>query len=1220
MIKSKKITAFVGIFSVLLFDAMPLVSAVNITGTQQYAEDSWNDTLDGAPLDGSSNAVGLTVTDTQITGKAWMGNFGWLEFQPDNGGVTVTVQDEGAGNVGRLGGEAWGKHLGWVGFDPWDGDDAGTEVDADTGVYIDGEGYFQGVAWSEKFGAIAFGDYVLLNTSTTTYTDAAGDKTNFWLRTDWRPTPPNVAPTATSVTITGTVEVGSTLTGNYTYTDDNSDAEGTSTYQWYQADTAGGTYSAIGGATNTTFIPTQNEIGKYLKFEVTPVAATGETPGIAVLSPASTQITTPYTVAIWPSVLQPEGNITAYAKVWNDGTPISPDDIVIELRAAIGSTLIATKSLSGATVTAGTYNTRLDGTYGTANYRTIITRNQSQAQDVFLKIMVYDTNDNLLISTTHNDFTESPAINPVVTVDAVTTPTATNTQVITGTITEVNLEANPASVKVNGNNVSQLNAQGGGNWTYSYTMNLSEGANGITVIATDMSGNTGQDTDNITLDTTAPTAGTLSDPTDGNPPVGGSTAGWSRSGEVDLTWTAATDVTTSIEHYEVWRQATSQGASGHTQAWTKVSGDLSNVTLTWTDTGRQTDTLYTYKIRAYDQTGNYAETGTKTIEVDTEVPGATITTPTDTQVISTGTVNISVDFANTNLVNCQVRQDSGTWHDMDGDNLVSGTATYTFTGVADGTYDYNVQCTDEANNTGTDTSTSVIVDTTDPTGSIIINAGATETNNNAVTLTLTYADTNGSGVSECRYKNETGGTWSAYEACTASKLWTLATGLGTKTVYYEVKDSAGNTMEYSDSINIISAQDNTSNPETVLPLETSPGTASVGTNVTNIVMRTDQKLDMSAGTQTQTATTQKNGITIQEALNQKKKNGFSDSNIKQVQIQSGIEASDITITSDEGYEMVIPDGASVYSDTGWDGNLAPLKDVTSTTTIPGYTPSLVIQGGSVGRTLLFDNPIKLTFPNITSGTMLWSEDSTTFNEITTQCSNVDGGAALTYPNECYFRSGLDTIIWTYHLTEYGVGVQTASATTEATVTIEPGVRVIWIADALGNVIESPTVALPPMTSGFQNNIAEATLGTPDQQILLYNPTDASTWSVTLSATAGPTAQWTESVNGYTMDFNDATGGGQLTLDPTAGVISLAQINPADGSITGLSQTGGDIEGLSLGNTASFDQGSSDSLTLVTSTSADPYRIYSLQDLKLKQLVPAMQPAGNYQLDITITSS
>jgi hypothetical protein len=92
--------------------------------------------------------------------------------------------------------------------------------------------------------------------------------------------PANTAPTATSVAITGTVEVGQQLTGTYTYNDADSDAEGSSTYRWLR-DTV-----AIFGATAQTYTLVAADQGTSIVFEVTPVALTGVSPGTAVASAA----------------------------------------------------------------------------------------------------------------------------------------------------------------------------------------------------------------------------------------------------------------------------------------------------------------------------------------------------------------------------------------------------------------------------------------------------------------------------------------------------------------------------------------------------------------------------------------------------------------------------------------------------------------------------------------------------------------------------------------------------------------------------------------------------------------------------------------------------------------------------------------------------------------------------------------------------------------------
>jgi hypothetical protein len=92
------------------------------------------------------------------------------------------------------------------------------------------------------------------------------------------------------------------------------------------------------------------------------------------------------------------------------------------------------------------------------------------------------------------------------------------------------------------------------------------------------------------------------------------------------------------------------------------------------------------------------------------------------------------------------------------------------------------------------------LDTTAPTGAISINGGAASTNTPSVTLTLSASDGSGSGVYQMRFSND-GSAWSAWEAYGTSKAWTLTSGAGTKTVYVQYKDNAGNISgSFSDTI------------------------------------------------------------------------------------------------------------------------------------------------------------------------------------------------------------------------------------------------------------------------------------------------------------------------------------------------------------------------------------------------------------------------------------
>jgi len=105
---------------------------------------------------------------------------------------------------------------------------------------------------------------------------------------------------ASSVAFTGTEQVGETLTRTYNYSDADGDAEGVSTTQWYRADDGSGTNeAAISGATSSTYTLVSADEGKFIRVGVTPVAATGTSPGTeafssytgAIAAPASTDFT-----------------------------------------------------------------------------------------------------------------------------------------------------------------------------------------------------------------------------------------------------------------------------------------------------------------------------------------------------------------------------------------------------------------------------------------------------------------------------------------------------------------------------------------------------------------------------------------------------------------------------------------------------------------------------------------------------------------------------------------------------------------------------------------------------------------------------------------------------------------------------------------------------------------------------------------------------------------
>ena len=116
-------------------------------------------------------------------------------------------------------------------------------------------------------------------------------------------------------------------------------------------------------------------------------------------------------------------------------------------------------------------------------------------------------------------------------------------------------------------------------------------------------------------------------------------------------------------------------------------------------------------------------------------------------------------------------------------------------GFPNGSHTFYVKAKDEAGNEdATPAQQSFQVDTVSPTGTVLINNGASRTRTRSVTLTLSASDPSpGSGVTQMRISNTQSGLASAsWEAYATSRSWTLSSGTGTKTVYVQYEDAADN--------------------------------------------------------------------------------------------------------------------------------------------------------------------------------------------------------------------------------------------------------------------------------------------------------------------------------------------------------------------------------------------------------------------------------------------
>ena len=208
---------------------------------------------------------------------------------------------------------------------------------------------------------------------------------------------------------------------------------------------------------------------------------------------------------------------------------------------------------------------------------------------------------------------------------------------------------------------------------------------------------------------------------------------------------------------------------------------------------------------------------------DTTPPTVSLSAPAGGATVS-GTVTVSATASDTvGVAGVQFKVDGAP---LGAEDIGSPYAiSWNTTQATNGSHSLTAVARDAAGNTATAATVTVTVsnpvaDTTPPTGSITINAGAAATKTTAVTLTLSATD-NAGAVAQLQVSND-GTTFSTPEAYVITKAWTLTSGDGTKTVWVKFKDAAGNwSAAVSDTIVL-----DTTPPQLTL---TSPANGSVVT-------------------------------------------------------------------------------------------------------------------------------------------------------------------------------------------------------------------------------------------------------------------------------------------------------------------------------------------------------------------------------------------------------
>ncbi len=128
----------------------------------------------------------------------------------------------------------------------------------------------------------------------------------------------NLAPQATGVQINGDPQNGLTLTGVYTFSDNEIDPQGTSTFRWLQSNNSqGNNPTVISGVTGLSFTPADQHEGQYIIFCVVPRAISGVLNGAEVCSSPLGPVAPEDIDGVTPTI---EGNVPARGnRIQGDG-------------------------------------------------------------------------------------------------------------------------------------------------------------------------------------------------------------------------------------------------------------------------------------------------------------------------------------------------------------------------------------------------------------------------------------------------------------------------------------------------------------------------------------------------------------------------------------------------------------------------------------------------------------------------------------------------------------------------------------------------------------------------------------------------------------------------------------------------------------------------------------------------------------------------------------
>jgi len=207
----------------------------------------------------------------------------------------------------------------------------------------------------------------------------------------------------------------------------------------------------------------------------------------------------------------------------------------------------------------------------------------------------------------------------------------------------------------------------------------------------------------------------------------------------------------------------------------------------------------------------------------------------------------------------------------------------------------------------------------------------------------------------------------------------------------------------------------------------------------------------------------------------------------------------------------------------------------------------------------------------------------------------------------------------------GVGLAVYAAnTSDLDQTINAGTLTTDIRDASRVTVASPAVAFGATTFSFDclsgASRPTGTFGTGTERIYVDNPDNADNgWNLTFAATGGTTEDWDDGGSNV-YDFNDPGGaptgcgdGGDADSD-----IGQLSVDPSVGSTT-TDCASCTTTGITLGSADAFDEGTTDSITLVSAAAgSDDIGRWYFTGFDLDQTIPAEQAPASYSINMTLT--